>query len=313
MKINNLILELNSNCNSNCLYCYLKDVSQDGGDTHDFFDGKLFHHSKKGIPNVDFTGGEPTLYKELPRLIRRAANLGYTNRSLVTNGRMLSCMPFTKRLCSAGLTRAIITLDGPDPARCDSITRTPGSYEQTVRGIRNAKRCGLELGITLVITKQTYRYAGETLKRALDLGADFISIQYMLPFIEDPHVDCRKIPGHIIPTYAETWPYVKRLLDEHSHLIRIGLHFIPFCKAQGYEHHLDMDANKYDRLAVNFRGFEYNIGEHLAKDAVKTEKCRSCRFSGRCAGFFRSYARQLGIADELGLDIGEKTFLVNSR
>lgn len=289
--INNLILELNSECNNNCIYCYLKDRGQAGLGSRHFFIDRLRKH--KGMVNVDFTGGEPTMYKGLIPLVKEAKKLGYANRTIVTNGRLLSVKRNAENLVSAGITRAVITLDGPEKDVVERISQVPGSYSQVIGGIRNMKSLGCELGITTVVTKANYRHLAETADKAFSLGADFYGIQFMLPYIDDPNVDCRIMDREIIPSYSEVRPYAENLLDRFQ---SVNVHFIPFCELPGYEDRIDQEACKDDRLAVNFRGHGYNIGEHLRKGAVKTEKCKGCRYSDRCVGFFKSYARELGVS-----------------
>ena len=87
-------------------------------------------------------------------------------------------------------------------------------------------------------------------------------------------------------------------VDKFGEKIKINVHFIPFCCLAGYEKCLLDEASKLDRYALNFKGFGYNIGEHLIKGAVKTERCRSCEHAPRCIGFFNSYKKELGIEDE---------------
>ena len=137
--INNLILELNSVCNSNCTYCYLEDKTGRGEGTIPFFMQKLEEYAGTGVQNVDFTGGEPTLYKNVLVLIKHAKDLGYTNRSLVTNGRMFSIRKYAEKFVSAGINRVVVTLDGPESGIAEGLTQSPGSFDQTIKGLKNAK------------------------------------------------------------------------------------------------------------------------------------------------------------------------------
>ena len=66
---------------------------------------------------------------------------------------------------------------------------------------------------------------------------------------------------------------------------------------KGYEKYLLGESTKIDRHAVNYRGFSYNIGEHLLKGSVKTRKCGKCRYNDACVGFFDSYRKEFGIKE----------------
>ncbi|MFC1704787.1 radical SAM protein, partial [Nanoarchaeota archaeon] len=138
-KIKNVILELNSSCNNNCLYCYIpQEHKRTRKETpSSFFEGKLKEYRKKGVLSVDFTGGEPTLYKNLENLVKFARKIGYKKRTLVSNGRLLSYKKFLERLIDAGVNRIVIPFDSHDPKIMDATTRTPRSFAQVVKAIGN--------------------------------------------------------------------------------------------------------------------------------------------------------------------------------
>jgi len=267
-----MILELNSRCNNNCVYCYIPvaDRKEPEIDANDYLKSKLLENSG----SVDFTGGEPTLYSGLINLVKFAKENGYDNLTLVTNGRRLAYRSYLKKLVDAGITRVVMPLDGPNKKVTEAITRSE-SFDQTVRAIKNIKVIGLELGLTFVVNTINQKYAKETVQKALDLGADFINIQFLLPYVEDK-VPCKKIPSSIIPSYAESVRYVKQALKLTD---KINLHFIPPCFIREYQHLIEEN----DRKVYNYRGYEYNIKEHLEKGQSKIKMCEGCN---DCAGVF---------------------------
>lgn len=88
--------------------------------------------------HVCFTTGEPTLSPLLPWLLRVAADEGYVERALITNGRRLADPAYLDRLLDAGLNLLTVSIHGHDPRAHDRLTRAPGSFAQTLRGMRNA-------------------------------------------------------------------------------------------------------------------------------------------------------------------------------
>lgn len=297
-KINNLILELNSSCNNSCVYCYIPEENrfEKSRGNKDYFKQELINFRNKDVKCVDFTGGEPTLYPYLFELVMFSKKLGYENRTLVTNGRLLAYKDYCSRVIKNGINKVILPLHGPNREIAEAITRSPGSFKQTISAIENIKNLGIELGITIVVNKLNYKYIPETMKRSLDFGTDFINIQFLLPYVKDKNVICRRIPSSIIPAYEDSTEYVKSGLDRYGNKIKIKVHFVPFCYMKGYERYLNEEAVKHDRQVVNYRGYSYNMGKHLQKGSIKTEKCRGCKFSDGCVGFFYSYAKEFGIA-----------------
>jgi len=90
-----------------------------------------------GIPHIIFTGGEPTLRKDLPELIAHAESIGQIT-GLNTNARRLADEYYVETLVKAGLDHVQITLESHDPAIHDHMVHAKGAFEQTVKGLKNA-------------------------------------------------------------------------------------------------------------------------------------------------------------------------------
>jgi GTP 3',8-cyclase len=100
-----------------------------------------------GIEKIRLTGGEPLLRRGLLDLVRELSQLRTVNGArldlaLTTNGHLLEEM--AEPLRNAGLTRITVSMDAVDAEKFARITRVPGSYERVLRGVRAAKRAGLE-------------------------------------------------------------------------------------------------------------------------------------------------------------------------
>jgi cyclic pyranopterin phosphate synthase len=100
-----------------------------------------------GIEKVRLTGGEPLLRNGLVDFVRDLARLrtlaGQTlDLAITTNGHLLEDL--VGPLKQAGLSRATISMDAVDAQKFARITRVPNGYDSVLRGIRAAKRAGLE-------------------------------------------------------------------------------------------------------------------------------------------------------------------------
>jgi radical SAM protein with 4Fe4S-binding SPASM domain len=130
-------LALTYRCNNHCIHCYAggpretKELS-----TEEWFRiiDKLF---EIGIPHVTFTGGEPTLREDLPKLVRYAEEKGLVT-GLITNGRKLSDSIYVDHLVKAGIDHIQITLESHREEIHDKITGVKGSWKETVEGLKNA-------------------------------------------------------------------------------------------------------------------------------------------------------------------------------
>lgn len=69
-----------------------------------------------GIPHVLFTGGEPTLREDLPRLLQKAEDLGLVT-GLLSDGLKLADNAYRRSLLEAGLDHLMMVFD-PDNPKC---------------------------------------------------------------------------------------------------------------------------------------------------------------------------------------------------
>ena len=129
-------------CNNNCLFCMEADrdrraqriAAQSVDDLRRMID-------EYPRPNeVLFTSGEPTLDPELPTYIRWAKQRGFGVIGLVTNGRRLAYRGYARELLDAGVNRVTVSIHGHTAALHDGQTRAPGSFEQSLAGLREVVR-----------------------------------------------------------------------------------------------------------------------------------------------------------------------------
>jgi len=94
------------------------------------------------IPAISFTGGEPTMRKDLPEIIEYAAKKEMKT-SLITNGIKCSDKELVKKLSASGLHSAIVSLESHDELIHNRITGNLESYKKTVEGIHNLIKAGI--------------------------------------------------------------------------------------------------------------------------------------------------------------------------
>lgn len=127
------------------------------------------------IPQVTFTGGEPTMREDLVELVESAA--WFVTR-LNTNGRLL-----TSKLChdlyEASLDSVQVTLYSADATIHNSLVGTNG-FEDTVRGIRNAVESGLIVSVNTPLCSVNADYA-ETLRFVHSLGVRYVTCSGLIP------------------------------------------------------------------------------------------------------------------------------------
>jgi len=141
-------LALTYRCQNNCLHCYAKGPHETRELTTEQWRLVLRKLYEAQIPAVSFTGGEPTLREDLADLVAATQSIGLVS-GLITNGRRLSDKGYAERLYRAGLDFVQITLESNRPEVHERMTRAPGSWKETVEGIRSC------LGLGLYVTTNT--------------------------------------------------------------------------------------------------------------------------------------------------------------
>ncbi|MEM3268491.1 MAG: radical SAM protein, partial [Metallosphaera sp.] len=92
-----------------------------------------------GVKTVKLTGGEPTLRRDLPEIIRTIKLSGVREVSLTTNGFLLSNI--AGKLKEAGLDRINVSLHALSKERFKDVTGVDG-LDRVIEGIKEAKRQG---------------------------------------------------------------------------------------------------------------------------------------------------------------------------
>lgn len=164
-------------CNQKCLHCYA--AGQPMGETPELsteqWKTALALLRKANIPQVTFTGGEPTLRSDLVELVQAAA--WFVTR-LNTNGRLL-----TPELCAglyeASLDSVQVTLYSAEGNIHNQLVGVNG-FSDTVQGIRNAVAAGLIVSVNTPLCSLNTHYA-ETLRFAHSLGVRYATCSGLIP------------------------------------------------------------------------------------------------------------------------------------
>lgn len=100
-----------NNCNSKCITCTYWESKHTGELTFDEVVAALGQLRGIGVEEVMFTGGEPTLRKDLPEMVAAAREAGFSQIGMTTNGLSLGGTRID-RLLEAGLTEAVLSFEG---------------------------------------------------------------------------------------------------------------------------------------------------------------------------------------------------------
>jgi len=164
-----LLCELTYRCNLQCPYCYNPLALREYGDelsTHDWI-RVLEQAAGLGVVQAHFSGGEPTLRRDLAELIGAASRLGlYTN--LITQGTFLAD-ELLERLLDAGLDHIQISIQAPEAALADRIAGTQ-VHEKKVDALLRVRDREVALTLNCVLHRLNHDAIADVIAFADSLG-----------------------------------------------------------------------------------------------------------------------------------------------
>lgn len=208
-------LALSYACNNACGHCYnppqrRRLASLSLRQWH----GVLRRLRAVGVPQVIFTGGEPTLHPALVTLVRYATRLGLV-AGLNTNGRRLTDRTFVAALAGAGLAHVQITLESCRPEVHNAMTGAD-SFAETVAGIRRSLEAGLHTITNTTLTRANMGHAPAIVDFLHSLSLHSFATNGMI------HAGCgRRHPDAIDP--AELAPI---LLAMRGRAVELGMRML---------------------------------------------------------------------------------------
>lgn len=159
------------NCNQQCVHCYAagqKNANEEELSTEDW--KKIIDKCRKeGIPQLTFTGGEPTMRKDLFELIDYAQ--WFVTR-LNTNGILLT-EDYCAKLKEVSLDSMQITFYSSDAKIHNELVGSE-KYEYTVNGIKNALAAGISVSINTPLCTLNRDYL-KTLEFLHSLGVMYVT------------------------------------------------------------------------------------------------------------------------------------------
>jgi len=142
-------IKITRKCNQECIFCKTSTkvenyVSPSG----------MLSVLKRLSRKSDFltlSGGETCLEPALPEIIMQARKAGFSKIEVQTNGVLVRDRHWVRRLVSAGMTNALVSLHSHLPEVSDSITKRHGDFFRTLDGIKVLLEEGVNVSICHVI------------------------------------------------------------------------------------------------------------------------------------------------------------------
>ncbi len=288
-ELRRLDLKLGFACNNRCVFCAQGDKRKVCGARP--FDTLLeeLRRARPECSGVVFTGGEPTLHKQLLKLVRAAKALGYTSIQLQTNGQMLAYRETVDRLVEAGVTEFSPSLHGARADVHDALTAARGSFRHSLAGIQNSVASGAAVITNTVVTRDNVG----TLSAIVALLGSVGVQQAQLAFVHPVGTALERFEDVVprLPDVVEPLRQAKTVAAELG--MRLVTEAVPLCFLRGMEE-LAVEQNIPDTTVVDLAGeLDYSTWR-VHEGKAHGPPCARCAVAQRCEGPWREYPERWG-------------------
>lgn len=298
--IQNVDIKVGFTCNNNCIHCVVANKRCHDDLTFEEIIRELDHFIGlyKEI-SIVLTGGEftirPDIFQIMEEISLRKRQKKISKVILQTNGCALADFDLSRYL-SKSVDEFFIAVHAPYAELHDVITRTPGSFWQTIRGIQNIQDC-IRNGARCRLVTQTVisRFNYPLLPELIAIIRNGLKLnEVRLTF---PHPNGNAYSPGVVPKYSEITPFINEaLFFAKKNKMNVSMEQIPLCIIDKALHRIykgKILAKKkyavgYDRSLLDRNG-RTNYAETLLKEYRKTKACAKCKLNNLCIGIWKEY------------------------
>ncbi len=171
-----VLAELSHRCPLQCPYCSNPvELERASGEcTTDEWRRVMDEAVDLGVLHVHFSGGEPTVRRDLEQLVAHAAKVGlYSN--LITSAVLLD-EDRVQRLADAGLDHVQISFQDSTSELGDRIAGYKGALEKKKKAARLVRKADLPLTVNAVMHRHNLHHLEDMIEMAVDLDAERIEV-----------------------------------------------------------------------------------------------------------------------------------------
>lgn len=281
---------LGYDCNLACDYCTITPTMRRQALTSERVIAAMRAGLSAGYDRVAFTGGEPTIRRDLLGLVRAARALGFADIKVQTNGLMLGQGDNAGRLREAGVDRVHLSIHTHEAAAYDALVRSPGSHARMVAGLDAAVASGVAVVADVIVKADTLPRLAAAIAwlaargvRAADLW--FVSL-----------TDGNRDNVASLPRMTDAAPMMARAFAfaRARGMTLRSLH-VPRCLlGSDHAHAYDPGA---DRVMVVTPEASFELRDSRLAGRVKVAACGGCPYEQICPGVRPDYLEVYGDAE----------------
>lgn len=181
-------LQVTWKCNLRCIHCYA--YTSDAPPRHRELTTQEWYSIIRGlkyhldVPSITFIGGEPLMRKDLSNMISYCNDLRFERIVLSTNGSFQLIKHNREAITALKKTTSFvgvaISLEGGSAKVHDEI-RGKGSFDDTIKGIRELINEGILIELSAVVTARNIHDMENLIKLANSMGIEVLELNMLIP------------------------------------------------------------------------------------------------------------------------------------
>ncbi len=148
-----VVWNMTRRCNLKCVHCYAQAETDKGVDPISTEQAKAMIDdlASYGAPVMLFSGGEPTIRRDMPELASYATSKGM--RAVISTNGTLIDRPMARQLKEVGLSYVGVSLDGGEEVH-DHFRGVKGAFRRALEGLDYCREEGIKVGLRFTINKR---------------------------------------------------------------------------------------------------------------------------------------------------------------
>jgi len=291
--VSRLDLKVGFACNNFCRFCVQGDKRHRVAAPRTDVLLLELERSRDAFDGVVFTGGEPTLRRDLFDLVARARALGYRPIQIQSNGRTFASRRYCEQLIAAGASEFSPALHGHIPVLHDYLTRAPDSFAQTTRGIRHLRALDQVVLTNTVVVRANVRNLPQIAQLLVDLGVGQMQFAFVHP-VGTAGASFTQVVPRMERMQTYLLPALQVAIDAG---VRVDTEAVPYCIVPGYEDCVVESRIPRTRVVDAGVTVEDYAAYRRTEGKLKGARCRECARDDLCEGPWREYPERYGFGE----------------
>lgn len=218
-KPTSIIIDLTQNCVLHCQQCHLWKTKAEKQMTFD--EAKIIIdrlHQWLGNFYLFFTGGEPFINKDLPKIIKYAESIGIVTH--VNSNAFLIDKKLASKILDSRLSAISISLDGAKASTHDFLRGTKGAFKKVINAIKLLKttksKKNPNVFINTVIMKTNLNELGDLIKLSKKQKTDGITFQCLLPTLASKQNIEQLKNSHLWPDFNQLKSVISKIIKTNN-------------------------------------------------------------------------------------------------